>query len=151
MAAKTPAKPKPKAAFLEHAVSFGNLSIGVNTATLRVSMERNGESVDKLDKSLCGCRLSGKIVARSGGALADQDPLPGMDAGDEVFDGIFDVKGLSISPNNVSFGLAFALKGLEIEELTHFVSRDGRLIVYESQTIPTESEDDDEDSAFDEE
>lgn len=150
MATATKKQPKAKAAFLELPVSFGGVSIGDRTARLGVSLDRNVVTLDvmKADQSLCGCRLTGKIVARSGEVAGEQDPLPGLDAGDTVLDATFDVKQLSITPASISFGLTFAIKGLDVGELAHFAKRSGKLIVYEVSEIPTERGDED-DSAFD--
>ncbi len=146
-------QPKPKAAFLELPVSFGGVSIGDKTARLGVSLERSESlTVAQADKSLCGCRLTGKVVARIGDAVGEQDPLPGLDAGDTVLDATFDVKQLSITPTSIGFGLTFAIKGLDVGELAHFAKRSGKLIVYEVAEIPEEREEEEEDgdSAFDE-
>ncbi len=122
-------------AMLELPVEFGGISIGEKTARVGVSIDRANLTVTQADKNLCERRLTGRILARPADELPDQGRLPGMEH-DTVINGVFDVKGISLSGRKISLGLTFALKGLDVSVLAHFAKRAGLLRVEAIEALP---------------
>ena len=137
------AKAKPES-ILELPVTFGGLSVGDKTCRIGMSVSRQNYSVSKADKQLCDRRLTVTLLARSNKAAADQQSLPGMDNDREV-EGVIDVKGFAVNGKAISFGGTFCIKDVDLETLTHFPKRDGRMTVTGVEDIPDgEGGDDDE-------
>ena len=134
-------KPAAPECILELPVTFGNLSIGETTARLGIRVSRGNLTVSKADKHLCCKRLSCTIIARSNGAQADQESLPGIDAGDEEINAVCDVKGYSVGGKTISLGLTLMLSMVSIEKLSHFPKREGRVLI--ESAVEIEPEDDD--------
>lgn len=140
-ATKTARKPRPKKAassVIDVPVSFGGVSIGDKTARLGVSVDRNDLTLAQADKNLCGRRLTGTVVAKPPGDNADQGALPGLED-DTTLQGVFDVKRFGVDESAISFGLTFAVKGLDVASLAHFAKRNGRFQVFEVEAIPDEA------------
>ena len=135
------AKEEPQ---LELPVTFGGLSVGDKTCRIGMSVSRANFTVAKADKHLCERRLTVELIARSKGASAGQESLPGCD-NDRSVSGVCDVKGFSASGKAISFGATFVLSGVDVEELSHYPKRDGRLVVTGISAIPDGEEDDEED------
>lgn len=145
----TKAKEKPptqrKGEALTLPVAWGNVNIGDETANLGAVVLRSNLSVAQADKSLCGKRLLGTIVARAGdGAQADQGSLPGAEGADEAMTAAFDVKRYGVSRKTISFGLTLSLGSIDIEVLAKFAKRNGLLCVDSIGEIPEEESKDDE-------
>lgn len=130
-------------AVLELPVTFGGLSVGEKTCRIGMSISRANYSVTKADKQLVGKRMTVQLLARSNGANADQDSLPGMD-NDRVVEAVGDCKGFSAGGSAISFGLTFMLASVDVEVLSHFPKRDGRLTVTDVEAIPDGEESEDE-------
>lgn len=129
---------------LEIPVAFGNLNVGDKTARLGITISRGNMTPSKADKTLCGRRLSGKIVAVPEGVQAENEPLPGME-GDIEVKGIFDVKGFGVTSKHITAGLTFAIKGMDVAELAHFAKREGRVVVDKIEEIDEEEESEESD------
>src|SRR5579863_4617574 len=99
---------KKEEAVLELPVTFGGLSVGDKTCRIGMSVSRANYSVTKADRQLCERRLTVELIARSNGATAGQESLPGMD-NDRTVSGVCDVKGFSASGKAISFGATFVL------------------------------------------
>ena len=134
---------------IEAPVSFKQVSVGAKTARIGVTFDRSDLTLAKADKTLCQHRLVGRIVAKPEGEDPDQQVLPGMEDTDLYLDGIFDVKGLSVSGDQIGVGLTFAVKDVSVSELAKFAQRSGRIIIKEVQDLPA-GEDEDEHQADDE-
>lgn len=123
------------ASVLDLDVSFGGVSIGKNSARLGLSVSAGLLTPTQVSKNLVGCRLTGTILARLGKGKPDQTSIPGLDK-DPKIKGVFDVKSVSMGPTHYSFGLTFSLDKLEIETLSHFAGREGKLTIAEVADIP---------------
>jgi hypothetical protein len=133
------AKEAAALAVLDLPVGFGNVSIGDETARIGIRVERKFLSLKKADENLCGRRLWGKIVARSSGQ-AEQDSIPGMDGQDSEVQATFDVKGFGVSKKSVSFGLTFALESVDVQTLSLFAKRSGKLVVTGVEDMPVKAQ-----------
>jgi len=140
---------------LDLSCSFQNLSLGDKTARIGVLVDRKELSLSAADKQICGRRLTGRLLAVPAGDNGDQDRLFD-DARD--LDGIFDVKRFGVSDKEITFGLTFALKDLDVATLAHFAQRSGKLMIDNVADIPEEEKktrgrpkkaDEDEDEAED--
>lgn len=120
---------------LELPVVYGVVSFGDKTARIGLTVHRGNLTVTQADKLLVGRRLTCTILARSTGH-AGQESLPGFEEADPVISGIADVKGIGVGPKNISFGLTFALDGLDNATLSHFSKREGVFTVTEIADIP---------------
>jgi hypothetical protein len=126
---------KQQETVLELPVAFGNISIGDKTARIGINVDRGDMTISQADKNLCEKRLSGKIVSRPTGDHKDQAALPGMEF-ETALNGVFDVKGFSVSKDALSFGLTFALASIDVSCLAHFAKRSGWLKVNDIEAIP---------------
>lgn len=129
--AKTKTAPAPAT---DIAVSYGNVSIGDETARIGVSISRGQMSLAQMDKSFCGKRLTGTILARSTGQ-ADQQSLPGADS-DITITAVFDVKSFGVKRKWFSTGLTFSLGGIDAATLAGFAKREGMLRIDQIDDIP---------------
>ncbi len=150
------AKKKTESAnLLDLTVAFGNISVGDKTARVGVEIDRGDLSVSAADKNLCEKRLTGTIIAKPPGVKGDQGAFPGMEDDTEMT-GIFDVKGVAFSSDQIRIGLTFALASIHVETLAKFAKRAGRLVVQAVDDIPepvkaeSNGEHDDEDKDGDE-
>lgn len=134
MATATRSKKKSESV-LELPVSFGNVNIGDETARVGISISRANLTVSQADKNLCEKRLAGRIIARSNGASANQDSLPGLDDDAEI-EGLFDVKGFSATGKQISTGLTFLLSTIDVQTLARFAKREGQLVVNGIEELP---------------
>lgn len=129
---------------LDRPVTFGGVSIGVETARIGVKFDRDALSIDTADEFLCGRRLTGRIYTVPKG----EDPTQKhMFKGErhEVTN-VFDIKKISVSPKMIGANLTFALEGVDMAELSQFASRQGRIEIYELANLADVGEDaDDED------
>lgn len=134
-------------------VSFGNLSVGSATARLGVTVARSSINLDDADATLCGHRLTAKIIGRAANGKADQESLPGMND-DAELTAVFDVKGFRVTFSDIGFGLVASLNDIDIAILSHFPTREGRVeisnvadLTEEEKGKPDENEPNGEDGA----
>ena len=127
---------KPASEKLELPVEFGNITIGVNTAKISVTVDRSKLKVASADAKLCGRRLTGTIFAAAKGERNDQGKF--WDDSREL-PGTFDVKGLTLSTDHIKFGLTFSKKDVDKENFSHFAGRSGRLEIAKTEAIDEES------------
>lgn len=120
---------------LEIDVKYGNVSIGMDTCRLGITIERSKLSISQADKNLCGKRLVGTILARAGGAQSGQESLPMIEA-DVTLEAAFDVKSFGVTRRNITAGLTFALASINVETLSHFAGRQGTFSVTKIGEIP---------------
>lgn len=132
MAKKAAVKPPPSA--LDVAVSFGNVSIGDEAASVGISVERARLSIDRADETLCGRRLTGRIEARD--AHPDQGHFEFSDGIIAAVEGVFDVASIRVSTKKISATLSFAISAIDIGALCKFAKRGGKLIVAEVADLP---------------
>jgi hypothetical protein len=129
---------------LELPVDFSQVSIGDGTARVGVKVSRDKLKIRVADKQVCGRRLIGQIRVCPKDEDSKQTQM--FDDKHHQLSGAFDVKSITITPKALSFGLTFALEGLEISELAHFAKKAGKLVVNEVQAIPEKSKGDGGDS-----
>jgi hypothetical protein len=129
------AKKKTEELVLELDVKYGNVNIGIDTCRLGITIERAKLTISQADKSLCGKRLVGTILARAGEAQSGQDSIPGIDA-DVSIEAAFDVKSFGVTRQSISAGLTFALASVNVETLSHFAGRQGTFSVTGIGEIP---------------
>ena len=128
---------------LNFPVAFGSVSFA-KSARVGISVMRDDLVLSKADNLLCGRRLTGRIVTIPKGENEDQGHLDGMDGEKFELHGIFDVKRIGITPDELSFGLTFNLEGLDRETISNFAGRCGRLIIDDSEELPEGDDDGDE-------
>lgn len=134
--AKRKAKGDSDQIYLELPVSYGNVSIGDQTIRLSLTVNRSKLPLSSADKVLCGKRLEGTILARSGDGQAEQKSLEGIEDADIILTGTFDVKRFSVSGKNISFGLTFNKNSVDKEKLACFAQREGMFTVEGIGSIP---------------
>lgn len=120
-------------------VSFGaSVSLGTDTARLRLKIDRSTISISKADKCFCGHRIQGEI------RLGGQDDAAGQqliaDDIQHVVRGSFDVNGVNLKPDYYGIGLTFSIRDIDPDELKHFIKGKGRLIVNVVSEIPEKGE-----------
>lgn len=135
-------KDQPKSVFALM-VSYGNLSVGDLTARLGITVARENISIDDADITLCGKRLTGKIMARPPGTRADQNTMFDSDIS---VDGTFDVKSFSVNAKRIGFSLTFVLASIDIKTLTQFAKREGVIEIETVEELPDDHDHDDEDN-----
>lgn len=138
MAKKAKAAPGP----MELPVHFSNVSIGDTTCRIGVGISRGNITVAQADASMCGRRLTGKLIAQKNGDAPGQAALPGIP--DPELEGIFDVKGFSVTTKRLSIGLTFALAGMDLATLAGLAKRDGRLIINKVEDLDSDDEEEEE-------
>jgi hypothetical protein len=114
---------------LDVPVSFGNVSIGENTAGISVKIDRKSLNPVAADELLCGRRVEAKIAAGTTEADPDQPLL--FDDLDYQLAASFEVKGYSVRPKYIRATLNVILADIDVEVLGHFAKRQGRLVVFE--------------------
>lgn len=127
---------------LELGVDYGGVSFGDATAKVSCSVGRRAISLAKADKTLCGRRLTGTIVAKPANWSADDQALPGLEDDIKV-SGVFDVKRVGFGPKDVSFGLTFSKRDIDCGVLAEFAKRAGTLTV--TQVADLDGDDTEED------
>ena len=125
-------------------VEFGTLSIGDGTTRLGVKISRTKMSLSAADKSLCGRRLTGKVMLIPGTDDPDQTYLVD-DMGKHEVESVFDVKRFSVGPEYIGCGLTFARLEIDCNELALFAKKQGRLVVDVIDEIPAPRKDDEDD------
>lgn len=130
-----PAPPEPTVqTVLDLPVEFGNVSIGNGTARLPLRIARTVLSLEAADKAFCERRLTGLIT------MGKQDDSPGQKLLQEDFEysvsATFDTKKFGVGTKNITTGLTFNLKEIDIEDLAHFANGKGKLIVHDAIAIP---------------
>lgn len=120
---------------LDLPVQFSNVNIGDEIASLSVTVPRTALTISQADSKVCGKRLTGHILARAGGAQADQDSLPGADNDVEI-PGSFDVKSITFTRKSVKFKIAFSIGSISIDDLAHFAKREGRCVIMVITALP---------------
>lgn len=133
------AKRKPQH-LLDLPCEFGGVSIGDKTARVGITVGRGDLDVEVADRHLVERRLTGTLLALPDGSQPDQGTLPGVSDGRVQIDGTFDVKGVRLGGRTFTFGATFNLKGLDVEALSHFAKRAGKLLVVGSEEIPEDEE-----------
>jgi hypothetical protein len=131
------AKPKVEAV-LEVPVTYGDVSIGAETCRIGITVDRTKLTISSADRNLCGKLLTGTILARAGGAQAEQGSLPDMDA-DVSLAATFNVKGFGVKRKAITAGLTFAIASIDVEKLSQFAGRQGVFTVDEIADIPAKA------------
>lgn len=123
-------------------VSFGNVSIGDNTAGIPVRIDRSRLNPVAADDLLCGHRLNARL------AVGDRDDDPDQqvmfDDMDYHLSASFEVKGYSVKPKYIKATFNVCLNDIAIEDLGHFAKRSGQLAVDGVEPLP-DGEDDGDD------
>lgn len=116
-------------ALLEIPVSYGKVSFGDKTASVSVSVSRgNIKDANKADQSLCGRRLTGKLMHKPHGWKGDQQALPGTSDDTEITL-IFDVASLSLTSRSIGFTLSVSRDRLNEAIFTSFAKCEGRISI----------------------
>jgi hypothetical protein len=126
-------------------VKYGKVSIGESVASIPITVQLSDLSLNTAYQKLCGKRIIGNIMARSGGAQAKQESLPGLPDADLELSGAFDIKAFSFNKKKISTTISFSLESIDIETLAHFAKREGVLTALGIEEIPDGKGDDDED------
>lgn len=136
--AKTKKPKRPSDDVLDLIVSFGQMGAGDKTARLGIVVSRQRLSVPKAEKQFCEKRLACCLVMSFDGGHPEQGSLDVME-GDEIeLEAVFDVKRISFTSDEISFGLTGALGSLDVGKLAKFAKKQGRLIVNDVSEIPVE-------------
>jgi hypothetical protein len=123
---------------LDLPVEFGGFSYGGNeTCRIGIKIDRSVCNLVAADESFCGHRLTGSLL------LGHHDEMPGQtrlfDSEDKVITGVFDVKRVGLSPEQITFGATFNEKEIDVALLCSFAKCKGRLLVESIAEIPEES------------
>lgn len=129
-------------------VSFGTVSFGKTTAKIGASCLRENLTLSRADKGLVGCRLTCKLTAVPKGQNQDQGTIEGFDEKVEL-KGIFDIKRIGVTPDEISFGLTANLHGTDRETFSNFAGRDGKIQVLSTEEIPGDEDDESTDGEAD--
>ena len=87
----------PEADELNLLVEFGGVSIGDGTGRLGVKVSRQQLTLAKADRTLCGRRLTGRVVLTPGGEDPDQQHL--FEGTKRQINATFDVKRFGVAPD----------------------------------------------------
>lgn len=131
---------------LDVAVEFSGISIGQSTVRIGAKFNREHLDIDRADEAFCERRLVGAIQKGGSDDAGGQSTfIPDVH---ERIEGAFDVKGFSVKEKTISAGFTFSLKDVDIERLSHFANKIGRIIVNEINLIPQDAPayDDEEES-----
>lgn len=135
------AKAKPNF-ILDLPIEFGGYSYGGNeTCSIGIKIDRSVLNLVAADESFCGHRLTGKLL------LGHQDDQPGQSylfEDEKAVEGIFDVKRVGISPEQVTFGATFIESEIDSGLLSSFAKCKGRLLVEVVEEIPEPEKDTDD-------
>jgi hypothetical protein len=129
---------------LDVPVDFKNVSIGKTTARLGASFDRSSLNINAADDTFCGHRLTGRVLLGGSDAANGQGQLFDEDEYDGVVSGIFDVKRISAGPDDISCGLTFSLKDVDIERLAKFSGGKGRVQIQDVAPLPEDVADEHE-------
>lgn len=131
------AKKKAPDSVLDLIVSFGNVSAGDKTARIGVSMDRGVmKKLTDVDATFCERRLNAVLIVKANGDHPDQRSLDGMEPDETEIESVFDVKRVSFTKDDLSFGLTAALGEIDVGKFAKFAKRTGRLIVNGVSDIP---------------
>lgn len=139
------------ASVLDVPVEFGNVTLGDGTARLGIKISRDVLNINAADETLCERRLTGKVV------LGHENDSPGQTTfvnSDYVVEASFDTKRYSVGSKTIATGLTVNLKEIDVEDLSHFSKKKGRMVLTGIGAIPggsTDEGDDEEDEEGDDE
>jgi hypothetical protein len=136
----TATKSKPKAVNQTFGCKFGNLNVGDEVCRIAVRIDRSKLKLADADKLLCSRRITCKLVFDNGGS-GETPQLPGADDKLTV-KGSFDTKSFGVNAKSIAAGLTANIKDIDLEELTKFAKREGRIEI--SGVVDIEPEDDPE-------
>jgi hypothetical protein len=131
---------------LDLRVTFGDVAIGDQTARVAVKIDRGNFTIDQADDTLCGRRISGRLVLTNGDNEG-QEKLPGMGDVDHAMEGVADVKQYSVTAKHISCTLSFSLRSIDLDALCHFAKRAGKLTIEGVEAIPEDEETEGEEEA----
>ena len=130
---------KKKTDELRIPVTFGNVSIGVETARVSMRIDRSTLTLNQADSLLTERRLQCSIETARRDDDKDQTNFT-----ESKITGAADTKGFSVKKKHVSSGLTFVLAEIPVEDLSHFSTRFGYLTVIDNTTIPDDAPADEE-------
>lgn len=116
---------------LDVKVEFSNLSVGQDVARLGVKIHRANMDSKVAEMYLCGSRLRGQITIEDPSA----SDLPGVPDIPPV-EATFDVKGYGANRKSFRCGLTFAIGDVDVEKLSHFPNKKGRIVAERTGGIP---------------
>lgn len=120
---------------------LNKVSIGDQTANLSLKIPRSDAlTLDIADEYLCGRRLTGRVVTVREDEDARQTNF--LEGERHAVAAVFDVKSFRVSPKQISCGLTFALKEIDVTELAQLANQTARLLVEEVGLLDGDSEDD---------
>lgn len=123
-------------------VDFGGVSIGDQTASIGITIERDGmDCLDQCDELFCGRRLEGKLQLNK----APQRQLPGMEGEIPCIETVFDVKHFSVKPEVITIRATFSLSSIRVETLGLFAKQAGQLWVNHLEDLADADDDEYED------
>lgn len=127
------ANKKQQAAFqLDVPVKFGKVSFGDSTCNVSISISRDVMTLIKADEYFSYRRLSGLVLACPPDESINQTNF--ADKRHEVA-GTFDVKGFRVGAKNLSTGVTFSLKDVDVGEFAKLANQTGRLGVLQVQDL----------------
>ena len=104
-------------------VGFGNVTIGTGTARLGVTLARGQMSLEEVDATFCGHRIAGQVKTSS-----DDDQQSLIDK-ELTIDAVFDVTRYGASAQSFTFGLAYSLADIKVEDIAKMARRPGKLTI----------------------
>lgn len=136
------------ASVLDVPVEFGNVTLGDGTARLGIKISRDVLTINAADETLCERRLTGKVI------LGHENDSPGQTTfvnSDYVVEASFDTKRYSAGSKSIATGLTVNLKEINVEDLSHFSKKKGRMILTGIGAIPNSDPGDEDDGEDDDE
>jgi len=120
---------KAKSEVLNVAVQYGKVSIGEDTASISVAIDREAMNIVAADECLCGNRLIGRLLVMPKDEHPDQKQA--FDKGNRFeLAGVFDVKSFGVTRKRVSATLSFSLADIPTDkDLRKLAKKSGRLVV----------------------
>jgi len=114
--------------------SFGTVGFGKESCRIGIKVERSDLPLECADELLCGMRLTGRLTADK--SDPDQLQLPGMEGSHDSVAGTFDVKSISLKPDEIGFGATFSVASVDQHALIALRSRTGRIVISSAEELP---------------
>lgn len=124
---------------LDIPVTFGGVSIGDTTARLGVKVDRSVLSISKADELLVERRITGSVAI--GGADDSAGQRTFWDMTEYAISAVADCKRIGIGGEQISFGLTFGIRDVDVATLAKLSKGTGRLKVENVGEIPHDATD----------
>ncbi len=111
-------------------VEFSKASIGVDTASIGVTVNRSSLKLDIADAEICGRRITCDVC--TGDRNPDQPPLPGLEEARDALRLVADVKSIGVKKDKLRFSLSTARHSIDSEQFMDLCERAGTITIVDS-------------------